>query len=344
MKCTRFMGEERSLLDYFKRSGTPFRILAALALVSAFAIGLVGTAGAQDSTAMVRVIHASPDAPAVDVLVDGEVAVEGLEFQSGTDYLELPAGDHQFQVVPAGGAAADAVIDAPATLEAGTWYSVVAVGLLAEIQPMIVVDDITEPAEGQAHIKVVHASPDAPAVDVAVAGGPVLFENAAFMSATDYMPVDAGTYDLEIRPTGTEDVALEVPGLALEAGTVYSAYAMGLLEDGSLTVVPFVDATFEQDGGDGEATPTEAAGDATPTEAAGAATPTEAAGAATPTEAGAQATATGTGGGDVPTMPSTGAGGTAGDSNSTLMYIIGAMSLMLLAVGGGIFAYSRRSA
>lgn len=325
------------MLERLKRSGATFRIAAALALVSALGVGLFASVAAQeDSSARVRVIHASPDAPAVDVLVNGERAVEGLEFQSGTDYLELEAGEYQFQVVPAGGEAADAVIDATATVEAGTWYSVVAVGTLDSIEPMIVVDDITEPAEGQAHIKVVHASPDAPAVDIAVAGGPVLFENAPFMAATDYMPVDAGTYDLEVRPTGTEDVALEVPGLALEAGTVYSAYAMGLLEDGSLTVVPFVDSTFEQTGG-GDATPTEAAGDATPTEAAGGATPTEAAAQATATQAG-------TGGGDVPTMPSTGAGGAAGDSNSTLMYIIGAASLMLLAVGGGIFAYSRRSA
>ena len=34
--------------------------------------------------------------------------------------------------------------------------------------------------EGAAQARVVHASPDAPAVDVAVAGGPVLFSNVAF--------------------------------------------------------------------------------------------------------------------------------------------------------------------
>ncbi len=300
------------------RTSAGIRLLAVLALSSAFVVMLAGGAVAQDaSMAKVRVIHASPDAPAVDVLVNGERAVEGLEFQSGTDYLELAAGDYQFQVVPAGGEAADAVIDAMATLEAGTWYSVVAVGTLDSIEPLIVVDDVTEPAAGQAHIKVVHASPDAPAVDVAVTGGPVLFENAPFKAATDYLPVDAGTYDLEVRPTGTEDVALAIPGLALEAGNVYSAYAMGLLADGSLTVIPFVDATFEQ----------MAAADATPTAAA---------------EPTATAVA-GTGGGDVPTMPNTGAGGASDGSDSTLFYIIGAASLLLVAIGGGIFAMSRRT-
>lgn len=325
------------MFDLFKKSGTSLRLMAALALVSVFVVGLAGGVLAQsDSMARVRVIHASPDAPAVDVLVNGEVAVEGLAYQSGTAYLELAAGDYQFQVVPAGGDAADAVIDTMATVEAGVWYSVVAVGLVADIQPLVVIDNITEPAAGQAHIKVVHASPDAPPVDIAVAGGPVLFENAAFGTATEYLPVDAGTYDLEVRPAGTEDVALEIPGLTLEAGTVYSAYAMGLLGDGSLTVVPFVDATFEQSGG-GEAT-------ATPDPAEPTATPSEADATATPDAAQPTATeAAGTGGGAPPTMPNTGAGGAADSADSTLLYILGATSVLLLAAGGGFFVWSRRS-
>lgn len=288
--------------------------LAVLVLALGF-IAVPGVGAQQSDMARVRVIHASPDAPAVDVLVNGEAAVEGLAFSEGTDYLELAAGDYQFQVVPAGGAAEDAVIDATATLEAGTWYSVVAVGTLDSIEPLIVVDEITEPEAGKAHIKVIHASPDAPAVDVAVTGGPVLFENAPFQAATDYLPVDAGSYDLEVRPTGTEDVALAIPGLALEAGTVYSAYAMGLAADGSLTVVPFVDSTFEQ------------------TDAA----------APTATETPAQPTATGTGGGDVPTMPNTGSGSTASDTANTTLWLAGGAMLLMIAAGG-LFAWSRRSA
>lgn len=314
---------------------TKLRLLSVIALVGALAVVLVGGISAQEAdTAMVRVVHASPDASAVDVLVDGESAAEGLEFQDATDYIEVEAGEHQFQVVPSGGEAADAVIDATATLEAGMSYSVVAVGSVDSIESLIVEDEITEPVADMAYLKVVHAAPDAPDVDVATADGTVIFDSVTFMGTTDYMPVEAGGYDLELRATGTEDVAVEAPGLSLEAGTAYSAYAMGLAEDDSLTVVLFEDRTLEQEDG-AEATPTEAAGDATPTEAAGDATPTEAA---------AEPTATGTGGGDVPSMPGTGAGGAVDGSDSTLMWIIGAASLMLLAAGAGIFAWSRRSA
>jgi hypothetical protein len=66
----------------------------------------------------------------------------------------------------------------------------------------------------------------------------VLISNLAFPDASDYLDVPAGTYDLEVRLAGTTDVALELPGVELEGGTVYSVYAIGLAGDGSLTVLP----------------------------------------------------------------------------------------------------------
>ena len=48
-----------------------------------------------------------------------------------------------------------------------------ATGFLASIQPLVLEDD--RGTTGQAKVRFVHTSPDAPAVDVAVKGGPVLF-------------------------------------------------------------------------------------------------------------------------------------------------------------------------
>jgi hypothetical protein len=61
-----------------------------------------------------------------------------------------------------------------------------------------------------------------------VKGGPVLFTNVAFKKSSDYLPVNAGTYDLEVRLAGTNTVALAVPGVKLDSGTVYTVFAMGL--------------------------------------------------------------------------------------------------------------------
>jgi hypothetical protein len=139
------------------------------------------------------------------------------------------------------------VIDADLELAADTDYTVVAVGLLENIEPLVLIDNNDAPAAGKAHVRFVHASPDAPAVDIAVAnGGPILFSNVPFKGVGDYLPVDAGTYDLEARVAGTETVALSVPGVTLEEGTVYTIFAMGLVEgEPALTAVPSADASYE---------------------------------------------------------------------------------------------------
>jgi hypothetical protein len=215
--------------------------LILLTAVLALTFGLSSAALAADGQARLRVVHASPDAPAVDVWVNGAVAFSNAPYKGITDYASLAPDSYQVQVTPTG-ATTPVVISATLDLAANTDYSVVAVGKLADIEPLVLVDNNALPAAGKAHVRFVHASPDAPAVDIAVKGGPVLFANVPFKGVGDYLPVDAGTYDLEVRLAGTDTVVLAVPGLALENQVVYTVFAMGLVADGSLTAVPSVDA------------------------------------------------------------------------------------------------------
>jgi hypothetical protein len=193
--------------------------------------------------ARVRVVHASPDAPAVDILVNDAVALSNVPFTAVSDYLSVPAGTYNVKVVPTG-ATTPVVIEADLTVAGGTDYTVAAVGQLASIEPLVLVDNNAKPAMGNAHVRFVHASPDAPAVDIAVAGGgPVLFGNVAFKEAQGPIPVPAGTYDLEVRLAGTSTVVLPLPGVAVADQTVYTVFAMGLAGGTpALQAVPAVDA------------------------------------------------------------------------------------------------------
>ncbi|MFN8620854.1 MAG: DUF4397 domain-containing protein [Chloroflexota bacterium] len=195
-------------------------------------------------TAKVRVLHASPDAPAVDVYADGSAILTAVPFGTLSDYLEVPAGEHRIQVFATG---ADAtkdtpVLDATLTFSAGTLTTVAATNNLASIEAQVI-SDSPAPVADQAQVRVVHLSADAPAVDVAPVGGDPIVTDLAYPTATDYLTVPAGSYDLEIRPTGTTDVAFTIPTLTLEAGKSYSAFAIGSLAGGTFTVLPSVDAS-----------------------------------------------------------------------------------------------------
>ena len=228
-----------------------FLVVSAVLVLS---MALAVNAMAADGMARVRAIHASPDAPAVDVWVNGSVAFSNAPFEGITDYAELAPDSYQIQVSPTG-ATEPIVIDATLDLAADTDYSIVAVGTLENIEPLVLIDNNSAPAPGKAHVRFVHASPDAPSVDIAVTGGPVLFSDIAFKGVGDYLPVDAGTYDLEARVAGTETVALSIPGVALEESTVYTIFAMGLLEDEpALKAVPSVDASYTLPVNGGETT------------------------------------------------------------------------------------------
>jgi hypothetical protein len=110
-----------------------------------------------------------------------------------------------------------------------TDYTVVALNDLANIEPIVLVDDNSPLNTEDTRIRFVHASLDAPAVDIAVSGGPILFSDIEFKEVGDYLEVGAGTYDLEVLATGTSTVALDLPGIDISEGAVYTVFAVGYL-------------------------------------------------------------------------------------------------------------------
>lgn len=182
-----------------------------------------------EDNAQVMVIHASPDAPSVDLYVDdAKVNTTALAYPGNTGYLDVENGNRNFKVTPAGAALSNAVINASVTLEEDKAYSVFAANTVSNIEAVILEDDLSEPASGKAHVRFVHLSPDAPAVDIAVQNGPILFPNVAFKGSTAFTPVDAGTYTLEVRPTGTTTAALTTE-VQLANGGIYTIFAKGFL-------------------------------------------------------------------------------------------------------------------
>jgi len=228
---------------------TRSKLLVAAALVAALAAGVVMApqgADAQQATGRVRIMHASPDTPPVDIFVDGQKAVTALAFPNNTGYVALPAGGHNVKVFvsPSDGTGTPAL---QATLEvvAGKDVTVLATGRVGNgsLALTIFEDDNRTPSGNNAHVRLIHASPDAPPVNVAVAGTDTnVFTGVAFRNVSPYVPVPAGTYSLDVKVNATGATVLTIPNLKLDARTVYTAVAVGLAGNGTLRVVPLVDA------------------------------------------------------------------------------------------------------
>ena len=198
-----------------------------------------------------RAIHAVPDIAGnpVDVFVDDEKVVT-FDFFDATDYLTLFEGTYDIRVALAGAGPENAVIQAEVTFEGGKDYSVVARGTAdptdaAELGASVYEDDNSAPTPGQVRLRVAHLSPDAPAVDILVNGDRVV-ENLRYLDTAGYLEVAPGDYTVEVAPTGGDPIySVDV---TLESGTVYTAWANGLLTTSTAAqefkVTPTVDAEF----------------------------------------------------------------------------------------------------
>jgi hypothetical protein len=221
---------------------------AALAAVMAMPVVTAAQDDTMDDTAKVRVGHFSPDAPAVDVYAGEDAILTDVAFGDLSPYLEVPGGTYSIAVVAAGADPADGAVIGPVDLDfaAGTMTTVAATNVLESIEAQVLADE-PMPQDGIAQVRVVHFSADAPAVDIALDEGDVVVENLAYPNATEaYLDLPEGEYDLEIRPTGTTDVAFDIDPLDLPGGTSFTVFAIGSLADGSFTVLPAVDASLAE--------------------------------------------------------------------------------------------------
>jgi hypothetical protein len=185
---------------------------------------------AQDRTdegASIRFVHASPDAGAIDVIADGAVVAENVAFGSATDYLAMPSGKHQVQIVPTGSTAESAVLDEEVDLDGGGAYIFAAAGLLNDLQSKLYEVDLDDLDENQARVRLIHLAPDQDNIDLAISGGDELQDDVDFPNASDYDDIDAGTYDLDVREHDGDAVVASAPGTEIQAARAYDILLLG---------------------------------------------------------------------------------------------------------------------
>lgn len=182
------------------------------------------------TTAQLRAVHLSPNAPNVDILVNGGQVATNVAYLQNTDYLSVPSGATRIQVQAVGSDAN--VIDESPSLDADAAYTVLAANFLAQIEAIVLTDDRTAPTVGNVKVRIVHGAPSAPAVDVYVgspaqdldAALPVL-TNVTFGTASGYLPLPAATYRIRVTVAGTKTVVIDSGDVPLASGQVRTVIA-----------------------------------------------------------------------------------------------------------------------
>ncbi|MDX1518214.1 MAG: DUF4397 domain-containing protein, partial [Woeseiaceae bacterium] len=207
---------------------SPLRTL----LLAAFAVTVAACDSSDDPvtnsapfppTASLQVLHASSDAPAVNVVVNGNALLSGVDYKQGSARLQLEPGTYSVQVdgiTPGGDVTVIGPVDL--TFDVDTVYTVAAVGKVGDgtIEAVVLNQPRTAVAAGSARAFVLHGASEAPTVDVYVTTPGADLTAAAPLGSFSYKeslgPVEVAAGDYQIRVT----LAGDPTAVVYDTGTI----------------------------------------------------------------------------------------------------------------------------
>lgn len=180
--------------------------------------------------ASVRVLHAAPETPRLEVVLEGESRTL-LEYAEVSERFTVESGDRRLQLLTAG--ETEALIDLDTVFESGTQYTVLAAGRAGEIQPIVLADDPAPADTGETRVRVVNAAPTAGAVDIYItepgselSGESPLLTSLAFGEASEYMVLESMTYQVRVTRAGGGELLIDLPLLVLSSRRVVTIVMM----------------------------------------------------------------------------------------------------------------------
>ncbi len=185
------------------------------------------------------IVNAAPDIPNIDVFVDNEKQnIIPINFGANTIYNGVTPGDRGITVTIGGtkNVFAEARYMVANNASVIPTYTFLALHRQASAELLWIQDDLSLPAAGKAHLRIIHASPDAPRVNAFVGASvsPIFIAATGFgyKEVSSFVPIDATNlgvvYNIQIRNAITNAVVRTQPMTAI-AGKIYTIVVRGLV-------------------------------------------------------------------------------------------------------------------
>ncbi len=226
----------------------PYKRLLISALMLVLLLSFAGTTAlAQTDGALVRFMHAIPGASTVDIYVDGQPTVIGLDFGEASTYINVTAGDHIISVTPSGittelwNQNINAAVNSMLTLIASS---------TDPLSFRIYEDDFTALDLGETRFRIVHAIANGPALDILLSDGRMISGNLAYGDSTGTIDVPSFAYEIGFTPSGEaiENAIMPVESFALVSNTSQMLVLFGTPTSPSATLLSAPSAAQEDSG------------------------------------------------------------------------------------------------
>ena len=179
----------------------------------------------KNNSSLVRVFHAAPQAPNVDVYVNDQMVFSNLAFGDFTRYVYLDEGEYNVSVYLAGQKDRP-VINQMVDVPSQQIFTIAATGNLDNLGLLVIPDKVSKSSsQNYSSVRVIHLSPNAPGVDILV-DGDTLFEDISFGEGTDYVDLNPGTYNVNVVLNSDKSVVLPLK-VTLNPDKIYTIYIIG---------------------------------------------------------------------------------------------------------------------
>ncbi|GAB4519616.1 MAG: hypothetical protein OHK0046_28760 [Anaerolineae bacterium] len=212
---------------------SPVALTLAMSLLISMALavlaGEVDEREVPDAPPLLRVAHTAGAVGAVDIYLNGELAVNSLEYGEATDYTRLTAGEYNVTVALEGTDATFPVGE-PVFLSDGQTVTLLAYGEERLPELALIAEDLSTPEGRDSRLLVFNAYAGAPAINFIDPGPegileegevvPVIFENLAYGALSEPIVRGGGTFERGFVASDNPDVKLlSLPDLEVERGT-----------------------------------------------------------------------------------------------------------------------------
>jgi hypothetical protein len=200
--------------------------------ISSLSVGLLGVAtlaatGCGSSTASVRVLNASPGEGSITASVGGTSVASNLAYATASGYASVTSGSETLEVSPS--SSSTSIVNESISLESSTSYTVMIANYSTSVASVVLTDNNSAPASGDMNLRIIQAAPSLPTADVyVVAPGTSLasvsptMSSLSFESASSYLPLTAGSYEIYFTPPGQKTSYIDSGPLTFSAGQVRS--------------------------------------------------------------------------------------------------------------------------
>lgn len=173
---------------------------------------------------LVRFLHAIPEGEDVDIYINNLPFYKGLDFTEFSPYVYVPQGNYTVTVYIED-TKENPILNEKINVNVNELVTISITGDGENIKLLPVVEETEVVSGSNARVRVVHLSPNAPAVNIS-ADNKELFANVKYMDVTPYISIQAKDYVVNLEEARTNRI-MRQNRVTVNQGRIYTFYAVG---------------------------------------------------------------------------------------------------------------------